>query len=372
MKVSATLSSRIAQTPAERQRSAVLRQAMLLIKANDYRQLLSHTEQALDTYPDDAEIWNLHGFARYYSHADSGDDSHDATCSQASQAFQRARKLRPDYREASLNHALVSAELGRFETAVDAYRHALQLGEDAAAHSALLTVLQRTELDPAALLAAYRHFGRLYGQKKYRHFTNTSNLERPLRVGYVCGELLGAPASALLHALLPHHDHSRFQVHVFSMSGDEAAAPLRPLADMWHDIRNLNDKSVWELVRKFQIDVLVDLVGHAPHNRLPVFGMRAAPVQLTWTAEATTTGLEEVDYCLIDSGQAEHSDLPATPRHSEALYPLPGCTYPAPPEATLPPAPPAGADALTRALENAYYELYKQYSTGYANTPFRL
>jgi predicted O-linked N-acetylglucosamine transferase (SPINDLY family) len=49
-----------------------------------------------------------------------------------------------------------------------------------------------------------------------------------------------------------------------------------------------------------RIDLLVDLAGHTAGNRLPLFGRRVAPVQVTWMGYFDTSGLAEMDYLLAD------------------------------------------------------------------------
>ena len=56
------------------------------------------------------------------------------------------------------------------------------------------------------------------------------------------------------------------------------------------------------------IDVLVDLSGHTPGNRLPLFARRAAPVQVTWLGYWASTGVATMDYLLADRTSLPESE----------------------------------------------------------------
>jgi predicted O-linked N-acetylglucosamine transferase (SPINDLY family) len=151
---------------------------------------------------------------------------------------------------------------------------------------------------------------------------------RKLRIGYVSGDFSRHPVGFLLRDILRHHDESKFSIHCFSMliRPEEALSELREAADAWEDIFYLDDDEVVDLIRKAEIDILVDLSGHTAFNRLLVFARRPAPVQAEWIGYFHSTGMTSIDYFITDptttppgSGQM-FSETPVFLPHTRFCY----------------------------------------------------
>ena len=54
------------------------------------------------------------------------------------------------------------------------------------------------------------------------------------------------------------------------------------------------------MIRKDQIDIVIDLNGFSSNHRLTLFKNRIAPIQISWCGYTNTTGLNEMDYLITD------------------------------------------------------------------------
>lgn len=330
MKIHATVSKKIARTKAEKQRSEYFRVAVALMREKKHALVFDETAKILQGSPNDAEMWNLLGVAA----------SNVQGRASAELAFKRAVELNPRYHEAWMNLANVQANQHKLAEALSSYRSIMKLKPAPDIHSTILFLLQKLETDPAALFEAHLEFGRRYGGRPAKPFKNDCNdTRRKLRIGYVSGDLREHSVAFFIDPILAQHDHDLFEIHAFSNGEeDRVTAHLKSYFDYWHDVRKLDDKAMWRLVRDRQIDVLVDLAGHTNLNRLPVFGMRAAPVQVSWFGYMATTGLAEMDYRISDKHTTPEK---VQPFYTETLYPLTGAAVwspvaDAPPVAPLP------------------------------------
>ena len=152
--------------------------------------------------------------------------------------------------------------------------------------------------------------------------------ERKLRIGYVSGDFINHPVGMLLSDVLQRHDKTQFSVRCFSMviRPEDVLPELRSGADEWEDVFLLDDDELFDLIRKAEIDILVDLSGHTAFHRLPVFARRPAPVQVEWIGYFHSTGMKSMDYFITDphtsprgSGQL-FSEIPVLLPHTRFCY----------------------------------------------------
>ena len=253
--------------------------------------------QALGLRPDSPQIFN--NFANVLKEVGWLDE--------AIACYDRALALRPDDAEFYYNLGNALKDAGQLDAAIAAYRRAMELRPDyATAHSALLYAMHfHPQHSAMELSAEHREWNDRHAQALVRWagaHANDRSPDRRLRIGYVSPDLRDHVVGRFLLPLLAHHDCGRFEVFCYAdvTRPDAMTEKLRSHADVWRSTVGLSDQRLADLVREDHIDILVDLTMHMGGSRLLTFARKPAPVQVTYLAYCSTTGLSAMDYRLTD------------------------------------------------------------------------
>ena len=169
-----------------------------------------------------------------------------------------------------------------------------------------LLCLNYLELPGDRLLAEHRRFDERFGRPTAAPaaHANRPDPERRLRIGYLSVEFREHLGAYFLTPLFEAADRGRFEIVCYSILPDTHAdaytARFKAQADGWRTVGRLDDDALADLIRTDGIDILVDLAGHSGLNRLPMLARRPAPVQVTWLGYPNGTGMETVDYRIVD------------------------------------------------------------------------
>ena len=99
------------------------------------------------------------------------------------------------------------------------------------------------------------------------------------------------------------HDKSKFEIFALSYGIDDQSPIRSRLANAFAqfiDVRTKSDQEIAALARSLEIDIAIDLGGHADGGRTGIFAYRAAPIQLSYIGYLGTMGAEYYDYLLAD------------------------------------------------------------------------
>jgi len=70
--------------------------------------------------------------------------------------------------------------------------------------------------------------------------------------------------------------------------------------DHFHDVHSMSHKDIVMLSRSLEIDIAVDLAGFTNNNRMAIFAMTVAPIQVNYLGYSGTMGAEYIDYIIAD------------------------------------------------------------------------
>jgi predicted O-linked N-acetylglucosamine transferase (SPINDLY family) len=265
-------------------------------------------------------------------------------------SYGEALRLEPAWPMPLNNLAGVLMEMGLVDEALASYRRLVELEPDSPySRSNLYYALHFACGDDQELLARerrawYERFARPL-ESTLRPHANIPDPERRLRVGYLCTTFHYHPVARFLLPLLEQHDHRAFEIFCYNSGAtrDAVTDRLRPHPDHWREVAHLTDERLAEYLREEGIDILVDLTHHVGVNRLLTFARKPAPVQITYLACCSSTGLPTIDYRFSDS----YMDPPdqRAPDCSEETIHLPGTYWCYQPSTVV--GPPAPLPALT-------------------------
>jgi len=226
---------------------------------------------------------------------------------EAVDAYSRAIKLHPNYAEAHNNLGSALKAMGQLDEAIAAFEQAMRLRPGfAEAHSNLIYTLHfHPASDAQTLLKAGRSFNERHAEslkKMWQPHGNDRDADHPLRIGYVSPDFCEHPVGRFLLPLLAAHSTDQFSIFGYSDTrrADEMTGLLRRHIPHWRDTGRLTHAQLAQLICDDRVDVLVDLAMHAAGNRMLVFARKPAPVQVTYLAYCSTTGLDAMDYRLTD------------------------------------------------------------------------
>ncbi len=265
----------------------------------------------------------------------------------AAAALAKARDLEPANATTLANLCAVLAEQGALADAIAAGQAALAaepgnssaqinlaaalfdggaVGEARAQWVACGTNMARTnalyagnflaDLDETTLLSQARQWAdQTWPTLPPRPPASTKRADGRLRIGFVSPDLRSHSVAWFLLPVLPQIDRSKFEMHAFSELAQEDAISqrLKNSFASWTKTVGMDDDALAAAIRARDIDVLVDLAGHTAGNRLAVFALRPARVQMSWLGYPGPTGLRTIDWRLSDA-DLDPGDMPGPER----------------------------------------------------------
>lgn len=226
---------------------------------------------------------------------------------QAVEVFERALAIKPDLTVVYPNLGHTLRDLGRSEEAMACYQKVFGMqGVDSATMSQILVSMQLfSQADHEQLFAMHRQLGELIESRNplYENRRETVGGGDKIRIGYLSPRFSREIVGYFFKPVFDHHDRSRFDIILYNITprSDELTHYFEQRADKWVEVGGMSDAQICSQVVADEVDILVDLAGHAPENRIGVMARKPAPLQLSMLDYFDTTGLSAMDYYVTDN-----------------------------------------------------------------------
>ena len=160
--------------------------------------------------------------------------------------------------------------------------------------------------------------------KKYSKFNEKIKNKKKIRLAFITPFFDGNSIDGFLRGLLKNINNKIFQSISFNLnSSDEKSDHLKNYFDEWYHVYNYNDEDLINYIRNKEIDIIIDLAGYGPNNRLTIFKNRVAHLQMLWLGYCNSLGLKEIDYILTDKNlikSNENNDYTEKPLYLKNIW----------------------------------------------------
>lgn len=135
------------------------------------------------------------------------------------------------------------------------------------------------------------------------NWNNEPKPDRKLRVAYLSSDFRRHSVVHFITPVLEAHDRQQLSVHAYYTGRNRDAWTKRVAASVDDFVLagTMTDQQLHQKIIADQIDILVDLNGFTSGHRAGVLMRRAAPVQISWIGYPGSTGLDVMDYRIVDT-----------------------------------------------------------------------
>lgn len=292
-----------------------------LLKLGRYKQAIESFDKALALAPDKASIWKERSLAmaaigRREELRDTAFHAGDANAwavqatrlsdakrfAEASEASDRALAIDPENIAAMRTGIFARLHSCDWSRRDDDER---QISEGVRAGRRILSpFFHRTVSDSEAeslsltrlFTSEYPPFDTpLWQGERYRH--------DKIRVAYVSTDFREHVVADAIVGVFEHHDKARFETTAISLGpndGSDMRRRMEAAFDHFVDAQAMSDEKAAEAIREREIDIAVDLNGHAGAKRIDIFARRPAPVQVNYLGYPGTMAVAAIDYIIAD------------------------------------------------------------------------
>lgn len=259
--------------------------------------------------------------------------------SEALDCFEQAVEKNPKLPTARNNIGNLLKDRARGMDALPQYRKSMELNPDDrdAPSNYLLCHMYIPDMDPKLVFEEHKKWG-VSTTKKFPPAFKFKPREAgaKVRVGFLSADLCHHPVAHFIEPIFRGYDRERFEFVAYGdqRKSDEFSARFAKQVDLWRETSSYDDRALAKLIHEDRVDILFELAGHTAYNRLGVFALKPALVQVSYLGYPGTSGLPTIDFRITDAfadpqGTTEHL-------HTEKLIRVPECAWCFEPDAAAP------------------------------------
>jgi len=224
------------------------------------------------------------------------------------------------------NLAVVMKEIGELGEATRLLRRCVELKPTSLEiHSNLILTLH---YDPTAnaddLKSAHEGWNSRHATPA-RAYVNLPEPGRRLRLGFVSPDLRDHVVGRALLPSFRRFDPERFELFCYGNTmADPISEEFRARCHAWRELGTKTAEQLAETILADGVDILIDLALHTSDNRLDVFALKPAPLQVSWLGYPESSGLATMDYRLTDAHLEPSTGNRLAHPHEQAWL-LPDC-----------------------------------------------
>jgi predicted O-linked N-acetylglucosamine transferase (SPINDLY family) len=159
--------------------------------------------------------------------------------------------------------------------------------------------------DDIYLFELHKQINKFYPNSHYKKLTNY--IKKPhdakLKIGFVSSDFIYNNVSGVvmhfLHNILHKINKDAFDIVCYSPKPVSQIQSIFPKLT-WRYIHDMPMQEFKDIIQNDSVDILFDMSGYTSEFRLDIFAERAAPIQISYCGYPNTTGLENMDYHIVD------------------------------------------------------------------------
>lgn len=230
--------------------------------------------------------------------------------SEAEAYVKQGLDIKPDAHDLLVNLASIYQGQGKIVEASEVNKRAIEVAPEKLMpyHNHLFDMCYSNAFNRDTIMQQLKAYGAMatkVASLEFDCWRNKPDGEK-IRLGFVSADFILHPVTSFLTTVLENFDQDQFDLYAYSNNAKEdlITQKIKPYFKQWTTIVGVSDENAARQIHADGIDILIDLSGHTGGTRLPMFAYKPAPVQVTWLGYWASTGIEQMDYILLDEVSA--------------------------------------------------------------------